>query len=93
MSICLDFSFALYTVLVLQCNVSHFPIGGSTVPLEYEAGCVCEARARESHQPCEHGQCEDWLGEHSGYTFLHDLKANIYKSAAGCEYHKGNLLN
>lgn len=58
---------------VIYCKVKCCPVGGSTVPLEYEAGCVCEARARESHQPCEHSQCEDRPGEHFGWAALHDL--------------------
>lgn len=56
----------LEAVLGIYCNAVHCPVGGSTVPLEYEAGCVCEAGAWESHQPCEHGQCEDRPGEHIG---------------------------
>lgn len=52
--------------MLMYCNVELFPVGGSTVPLEYEAGCVCEARAWTSSQPREHSQCEDRIGEHVG---------------------------
>lgn len=49
---------------IVICNVARCPAGGSAVPLEHEAGCVCEAGARGPREPCEHSQCEDGSGEH-----------------------------